>query len=321
MAACSVGCPNATGAQVGEGVRLVSPLPQYAVTNDQAQCFIWGSSVDSAETGADGLITVRGSSRADGDYLISADAIEALMALEEEMKARLTYRLIKARQQGIEFPEVDHSLVEEVRVADTTEVHKRAAQLLGYVAAKTSTIGQHVRIYPDDAGALAWSESTGPGEITYLLEYLAERKWVDVWSSGPDYRITVDGFTHHEAQRTFQESSQAFVAMWFDSSMDDVYTEGIRPAIEESGYEALRIDYTEHINKIDDEVIKEIRKSRFVVADFTSGDCGARGNVYFEAGFARGLDIPVIWTCQGNQVNDAHFDTRQFNHIAWNDPD
>ena len=48
-----------------------------------------------------------------------------------------------------------------------------------------------------------------------------------------------------------------------------------------------------------DRILAEIRKSKFVVADFTScGECiacdkcehiGARGGVYFEAGFALGL--------------------------------
>ena len=65
--------------------------------------------------------------------------------------------------------------------------------------------------------------------------------------------------------------------------------------IEDAGYEAVRIDEKEHTNKIDDEIIAEIRRSRFVVADFTQGKDGARGGVYYEAGFAHGLGIEVIF--------------------------
>ena len=60
-----------------------------------------------------------------------------------------------------------------------------------------------------------------------------------------------------------------------------------------------------------------IGKSQCVIADFT----GNRGGVYFEAGFALGLDIPVIWLVDdhwwnetdehGKRINDIHFDTRQ----------
>ena len=99
--------------------------------------------------------------------------------------------------------------------------------------------------------------------------------------------------------------------------MSDVFENGIKPGIEDAGYEARRIDWIEHINKIDDEIIAEIKRSRFVVADFTHGKSGARGGVYYEAGFAHGLNIPVIFTCQKDVLEDIHFDTRQYNHIAW----
>ncbi len=44
-----------------------------------------------------------------------------------------------------------------------------------------------------------------------------------------------------------------------------------------------------------------------------------RGGVYYEAGFAQGLGIPVIWTVKADHIDHVHFDTRQFNHITWTD--
>ncbi len=64
-----------------------------------------------------------------------------------------------------------------------------------------------------------------------------------------------------------------------------------------------------------DAIIAEIRKSLFMVADFTEN----RGGVYFEAGYAQGLGIPVIWTCRHDHKDRLHFDTRQYNHILWTD--
>ena len=125
------------------------------------------------------------------------------------------------------------------------------------------------------------------------------------------------------------DSEQAFVAMWFDESVSEAYEKGIEPAIRDSGYKPLRIDKKEHNNKIDDEIIAEIRRSRFVVCDFTCGliEHGGkqiaipRGGVYYEAGFAQGLGIPVIWMCHADHIEHVHFDTRQFNHITWNTPE
>ena len=111
------------------------------------------------------------------------------------------------------------------------------------------------------------------------------------------------------------------MAMWFDNCMEDLWEKGIKSGIEDAGYEAARIDRKEHVNKIDDEIIAEIKRSRFVVADFTHGIEGMRGGVYYEAGFAHGMNIPVIFSCREDIIDDIHFDTRQYNHIVWKTPE
>ena len=44
---------------------------------------------------------------------------------------------------------------------------------------------------------------------------------------------------------------------------------------------------------------------------------GHRGGVYFEAGFAHGLGLPVIYMLREDDQNDIHFDVRQQNFILW----
>jgi hypothetical protein len=39
--------------------------------------------------------------------------------------------------------------------------------------------------------------------------------------------------------------------------------------------------------------------------------------VYFEAGYALGLNLPVIWCVQKEGLDNVQFDTRQYNHILW----
>ena len=73
------------------------------------------------------------------------------------------------------------------------------------------------------------------------------------------------------------------------------------------------MDKIEHINRIDDEIINQINTSRFLVADFT----GHRGGVYFEAGYAMGIGLPIFWTCRKDEMSGLHFDIRQFNCIDW----
>jgi nucleoside 2-deoxyribosyltransferase len=106
------------------------------------------------------------------------------------------------------------------------------------------------------------------------------------------------------------------IAMWFNPLMDAARAEGLEPAIRQAGYSPVIVSGVEHINKIDDEIISLIRKSKFLVADFT----GHRGGVYFEAGFAMGLALPVFWTCRQDDLSNLHFDIRQYNCIDWTTP-
>ncbi|MFH0888829.1 MAG: hypothetical protein V1871_06440 [Planctomycetota bacterium] len=130
--------------------------------------------------------------------------------------------------------------------------------------------------------------------------------------------ITAKGYERiYELGKVNPTSHQGFVAMWFDPSMDDTYKNGFQKAIVDAGYEPKRIDKKEFIDDIDDEIIAEIRRSKFLVADFTD----FRSGVFYESGFAKGLGIDVIFTCREDQKDKIkeHFDTRQKKHILWKD--
>ena len=138
----------------------------------------------------------------------------------------------------------------------------------------------------------------------------------------PHYVLTLTGLDRLETGGDAIVSNTTFVAMWFDSAVDDAYEYGIDPAIRKAGYEPVRIDRQEHADKIDDEIVAEIRRSRFLVRDFTCGlgkdsegekAAIARGGVYYEAGFAKSLGKPVIRTCCEDLIDDVHFDARQYN--------
>jgi len=157
-------------------------------------------------------------------------------------------------------------------------------------------------------------------------------------------RITPKGYEKiRELKKSSKDSRQCFVAMWFSDDMLEVYEKAIKPAIEfreegqaESRFKALIIGEKQHTNDINDEIISEIRRSRFMVCDLT----GYRGGVYWEAGFAYGLDLKVIYTCREDWIDTKtfeyidsdgkpvevtqegiHFDLEHRNRIKWNPDD
>ena len=111
-------------------------------------------------------------------------------------------------------------------------------------------------------------------------------------------------------------SAQGFVAMWFDLGMLDAWTNGFDPGIRTAGFRPFRIDSKNYVGGISDEIMAEIRRSRFVVADYT----GQNNGVYFEAGFALGLGLRVIPTCRKDEVPKLHFDIKHLNTLLWSTP-
>ncbi|MCD6262375.1 MAG: nucleoside 2-deoxyribosyltransferase [Deltaproteobacteria bacterium] len=130
--------------------------------------------------------------------------------------------------------------------------------------------------------------------------------------------ITAAGWEYIEKdEANLASKTQGFVAMSFDKTLLPVYENAIAPAIEATGYRPHRVDSKPHLERIDAKIIAEIKNSRFIVADVTQQKAG----VYYEAGFAHGLGIPVIWCVRHDDLNNVHFDTRQYNHILWETED
>lgn len=294
--------------------------------SDNQVCPIWGTpahrEIENPPRPRDGSYV--NSPRAGGKYFIAGSYQSEVGALDNEIKARLTSWLIEQRRFGEEWPEITPEAIADAKQRRDLPIYERADRFLFYLRRIEPSVGQRFLLDEDDIlNALAWTESRivdwrdMHDHVDFFLAYLETRSWIERRRNQGN-RLTVDGYSHLEKlARQDTVSSQAFVAMWFDNSMDNAWREGIEPAIKDAGYEALRIDRKEYADKIDDQIIAEIRRSRFVIADFTHGDDGARGGVYYEAGFAHGLGIPVIFTCRKDVFEKVHFDTRQYNHIVW----
>ena len=65
----------------------------------------------------------------------------------------------------------------------------------------------------------------------------------------------------------------------------------IKDSIRKTGFEIRKLDDVKRVGLIDDKLRVEIRRSRFLIANLTHDNNGA----YWEAGYAEGLGIPVIY--------------------------
>lgn len=159
-----------------------------------------------------------------------------------------------------------------------------------------------------------------------IISYLSSLNYIDIEHPKDAYRVILrpEGIAYVKGY--IGDSNKGFVAMkfgksprWVDKNdktheegecdLNEIYDNLIVPAIKRAGFEPVRIDRTLHNNKIDDEILVQIRKSKFVVCDLTYGNLGA----YYEGGFAQGLGKEVFFICE-KEFFDSHPPHFDLNH-------
>lgn len=203
------------------------------------------------------------------------------------------------------------------------DIFEKADQLLMFIYGKDKIGGKSfqydeiIREYasdPHDSKEMTHINYLIRDVLTDALNYLKTGKL----EANQRFKMSPIGFKHiYDLLSIKKESNIIFCAMWFDNEMDPAWANAIKPAIEDSGLEALRIDHKHFTGDINAQMIVDINKSKLVVADLT----GNRGNVYFEAGYARGIGTQVVYTCNQTTWNDKHnkpqFDINHDPFILW----
>lgn len=143
--------------------------------------------------------------------------------------------------------------------------------------------------------------------------------------SGPqpliDCYLNPEGWARYSSLTHSREASRhVFMAMEYgDDVLDSVVRDHWTPAVAQAGFELRRLDQGQGAGLIDDHLRVQIRTARLLVCDLTHGNRGA----YWEAGFAEGLGIPVIYTCRRDVFEDKdhkdypHFDTNHWLTVPW----
>jgi hypothetical protein len=108
--------------------------------------------------------------------------------------------------------------------------------------------------------------------------------------------------------------------------VDLIYDNAICPVLKELKIKPFRVDRVEHNEDIDDQIFKLIDSADLCIADLTY----ARPSVYYEAGYAFGTGMPVVYIAKNDhfkaQDKDplgnlrVHFDLQMKNIIPWTAP-
>ncbi len=254
-----------------------------------------------------------------GDYEIVPDAYLLLHRIYTEQKRYILSG--RARMSVIETGVIHRFTVEEVdamvtmQLRDTT-FSESALSVMRYLSVLRP--GEMARLSQTDY-PVGYCKTFA--ELRFVIDQLYRSGLLSLLDP-VDITVLTVGLTGQGWQwldQQIKEGSgvQAFVAMSFSPAMAPVEA-ALRAGILAAGYNPALVKDREFADGIIDRVYVEIRRSHFVVADFTKNNNGA----YLEAGFGLGLGLRVIGTCEASQLdpgnkNRVHFDVRGMNIIGW----
>src|SRR5258708_22009342 len=210
------------------------------MSDTRSLCFLCGK--DTKYLAADQKLSDTYNVRCDrcGQYKITW---EALQVVTPEQKFRLS---AFCRRAGKSIPppmirsDNIEKLLESIPVFGPLE---KLDNLLLLFGERTSKLGGNALLNEElDAALLICHED----EIAFLKETL----WTDgfIQNKNAGTQVTMKGWERiQQIQKSGRDSKRAFVAMWFDPSMDEVYDKAIAPAISRAGYLPLRIDRHPHV--------------------------------------------------------------------------
>lgn len=103
----------------------------------------------------------------------------------------------------------------------------------------------------------------------------------------------------------------AFILMPFDAEFNHVYSELIKPALEDEGFEVERADTTFAQQNILRTIIHNISVADLIVVELTTSN----PNVFYELGIAHGLTKPVVLLTQ--ELDHVPFDLKSYQIITY----
>lgn len=209
-----------------------------------------------------------------------------------------------------------NKILQDGLIPEREDIVKKAEFLLNAIKRRTKIYGDIVQVNGEIDPPLAFAANSQELEaLLLLLQQKGDILIKDQDSNFTYVQITALGWIG--LQKQIKDSNQGFIAVWFDEKgrLDEAILK-TQEAIHECGFKSMCIREEYYRETILEKAIGEIKRSRFMVANLT----GHRSSVYFEAGYAQGMGIDVIYVCDKEYKDDASFYPKNYNIYFYSNP-
>lgn len=141
---------------------------------------------------------------------------------------------------------------------------------------KTILTGSFIELFINDVNVLSQN-------LNFLIPYKQSGIWCHSYNDIfiKDYVIK-------------NENPKVFVIMEYSKPFDDLYTDVIKPILNQNNIEVTRADETYKSGLIIYDIFRQIYESKFIIAEITP----VNQNVYFEIGYAYAMNKPIIFIAE-----------------------
>lgn len=249
----------------------------------------------------------------DGFYNLLRDSYEPINSLPHQKK-RDMFHIISAyireltdREEKVSLSADDlESIVISSRIPVTIE--DKGYRLLQYLYRHSEAPGDTIVIQPlSSSYNLTYSPNLQ--ELVYIIDKLINEQFII--REGMTFKLTGEGWNEAAAIAGGKKLKPCIILLSDAEELHTEWMEKLLPKIEQFGYTPRLLRHT--TQNREPYSLELIEESKLIIADLT----GQSPEVYFMAGYALGLNIPVIWTVNSSDADNLFVQVKNIRPIVW----
>ncbi|WP_379152235.1 hypothetical protein [Paenibacillus sp. sgz5001063] len=249
-----------------------------------------------------------------GFYSLLRDSYEAITSLPHPRKRDLLH-IVSAyiREQtdcGVKVVLAENDVESITNLPEIpVTLEDKGTRFLQYLYRHSEGPGEPVIIQPlSSSYNLTYSPNLQ--ELVYIIDKLIGEQLII--REGMTFKLTDKGWSETAAKAGGKKIKPCFVLIPDDEDQRTEWLEMLLPKIEQFGYLPRLLAHDKTQNQ-DHNSLEFIGDSRLIIADLT----GHSPEVYFTAGYALGLNIPVIWTVHSSEADILRVQIKDIRPIVY----
>ncbi|WP_342566242.1 hypothetical protein NST84_14495 [Paenibacillus sp. FSL R7-0345] len=246
-----------------------------------------------------------------GFYFLQKDSYDVINALPHPAKRDLLHIVsayIREKTDSGEQVYLSSADLEMIAGSPKTPVtiEDKGNRLLQFLYRHSEAPGDPVTIHPLSA-SYNLTYSPNLQELVYIIDKLGNEQLLI--REGMNFQLTQQGWNEAAASAGGKKLKPCSVLLPAELEHNAVWQDNLLSVIGQYGYLPAILSHP----AAQEYPLEELAESRLIIADLTGRSAG----VYFAAGYAMGLGIPVIWTVHSSGAAELDVQLQDIRPLVW----